>query len=182
MSNSVCPVLCGRSGCARHDHRGGVPGQHRPGAGQPVPRKQGATPPHLPGHFPTAEGLEAGHPHPPHHVQRLRAELPLRGVHQGQEIRHIIRNVLIRVKNTNALVPLPCAVNNLHIQMEIQSCEGQFTPLKVSALCCHPNRLHGGVCLRLIIRELLLWHFFTEINCTKHSTHRIIAVEGSCTN
>lgn len=123
MSNSVCPVLRCRSGCARHDHRGGVPGQHRPGADQPVPWEQGAVPPHLPGHVPTAEGLEAAHPHPPHHVQRLRAELPLRGVHQGQEIRHITWNVVMGVKKHKRLSPSP-----LCREYSAQSCQGQFTP------------------------------------------------------
>lgn len=95
--NTHC-CLCCRCRAVSHPHRGGVPGQHRLGADQPVPREPGAVLPHLPGHVQTAEGLEAGDPHPPHRVQRLRTELPLRGVHQGDAIfRHQLVAVLLSV-------------------------------------------------------------------------------------
>lgn len=73
-----------RSGCAGLAHRGCVPGQHRLAAGLAVQGETGALLPDLPGHLQTAEGLEAAGAHPPHHVQWLRAELPVGGVHQGR--------------------------------------------------------------------------------------------------
>lgn len=66
-------------------HRVDISGQHRPPADQPVSGEPGTVLPHIPGHVQAAEGLEAPDSHPAHHVQRLRAELPLRGVHQSKD-------------------------------------------------------------------------------------------------